>query len=139
MKKDWIWLIPIVFYFAGVFFIPNMDVESLTDKGFANQEEYSYIDADGEEHEGRTLIDIKGIGSVLTYKDVYMASLPIFMLSLIFGKIIIDDNNEIGHVMFANCVLGVLLIWLTSTSTIVSTILFWLGIFAAGFAKGYRK
>lgn len=140
MKKinfapSWSLALVLAFYFAGAFLIPKQDIQSLKDAGIANQEEYAYTDSEGEEHEGETLIEFKGVGRVLTYSDIYLASIPMLFFSVIFAKFIFDDSKEMECMIFGNCVLGLLLIWLTSKDTIVSTILFWLGIFAAGYAN----
>ena len=127
----WAVLITLVFYFAGAFLMKDMDVECLKKRGLAKQEEYTYVDSEGEEREGETLIEIKDIGSVLTYKNVYMAPLVMWFFFLIVGKIILNEEGVNG-VIFGNCVLGCLLIFLTSTENILSTILYWLGILSAG-------
>ena len=126
-----------VFYSAGAALMKRTDVEPIKEMGVANQEEYTYTDSNGDDHEGQTLIEIKGLGSVLTYQDIYFASIPMFLISCIIGHFIFhgDDAREIEYAMFANCVLGVLLIRLTSTGNIASTILFWLGIIAASFVR----
>lgn len=141
MKKKFKWnafnwlILAIVFYFAGAFFMKPVDVEPLKKMGLAQQEEYTYEDSEGEEYEGLSLIWIKGLGNVLTYKDVYLFSIPLFLLSLCFNFVIFGNENyrylELQCVVLANCVLGVLLFRLTTKGQIISTILFWLGIVAS--------
>lgn len=127
--------LPVVFYFVGVAFIEKNNIEPLKRFGYAEQEEYSYVDMDGEEHEDNTLIKIDGLGKILTYEDVYRASIYMFTLALIFGFIVnngeLEGVNEFKYVIFANCILGVLLIWLTTRDNWIATLFFWLGIIAA--------
>lgn len=129
----------IVFYAIGLFFMPYQDVDRLEKSGFAKQETYTYTDSDGEEHEAETLIELEGIGNVLTYKDVYLSSIPFLVISLILARLIFNDDkadrNELRFWMYTNSVIGVMLIWLTKKSCIVSTILFWAGIVMAHFAE----
>lgn len=139
LKSPIFWIVlALVFYFSGAFFMENPDIEPLKNKGIAKQEEYYYEDSDGEEHEGQTLIEIKGIGRVLTYSDIYLASIPLFLIAIFIGGFVLNNGevfrnpDELKHVIFANCILGVLLIWLTTKGNIPSTVLFWLGIIAAG-------
>ena len=134
MKKisDWLRssgflvLLTLLFYVAGVFCMKTPNVEELRQSGVATQEEYTYVDSEGEEHEGETLIDITGIGRVLTYKDVYLALIIGAFLFTKEGDIV--NSGELRHVVFANCIIGVFIIWLTPKTNILSTILYWLGI-----------
>lgn len=134
-SSTWKLLIPLAFYFTGFFLIEPTDIEQLRAEGVAEKEEYVYTDSEGEEHEGQTLITVKGLGEVLTYKDVYMSSIPLFILSMIFGKIALNSDNELGCAAFANCIIGVFLLWLTSRTTIISTAMFWAGILSVGFVE----
>ena len=122
--------LPVVFYVVGVAFIENNNIEPLKRFGYAEQEEYSYVDRDGEEHEDETLIKIDGLGKILTYQDVYLASIPMFALALIFGVFVnngkLESVDEVKYV-----VLGALLIWLTTRDNWIATLFFWLGIIAA--------
>lgn len=138
LKSPIFWIVlALVCYFSGAVLMERPSVEPLKEMGIAEQEEYYYEDSDGDEHEGQTLIDISGIGRILTYSDIYLASIPIFFIALLFGGLILNDGDvfrnpdEIKHVVYANCILGVLLIWLTTEGNIPSTVLFWLGIIAA--------
>lgn len=110
-------------------------MERLEKEGVAEQEEYVYTDSDGEEHEGLSLVTVKGLGKVLTYKDVYRSSIMMLLLSLIFGEIALNSNDELGCIAFANCVIGVFLILLTSRATIIPTVLFWAGILSVSFIQ----
>ncbi len=139
LKSPIFWIVlALVCYFSGAVLMETPNVEPLKEIGVAEQEEYTYEDSNGDEHEGETLIDIRGIGRILTYRDIYLASIPIFFIALLFGGFILNNGDvfsnpdEIKHVVFANCILGVLLIWLTTVGNIPSTVLFWLGIIAAG-------
>ncbi len=110
----------------------RQNVEPLKQIGVANQEEYTYVDREGEAQEGETLLSIKGIGRVLTYKDIYFASIPMFLISLFLGHVIFSTvgtgKNDLLYVLFANCILGLLLIYLTTKGNIIPTALFWAGI-----------
>ena len=56
------------------------------------------------------------------------------------GEITNSNNDEqIGWIIFGNCILGLLLLPLTSKGNIPSTVLFWLGIIAATFLKKPNK
>lgn len=127
--------LPVAFYTIGIFFIERNHIEPLKQLGYAEQEEYSYVDNDGEEHEAETLIKIDGLGKILTYQDVYLASIPMFILALIFGVFVsngkLESVDEVKYVVFANCILGALLIWLTTRGNWIATLFFWFGIVAA--------
>ena len=95
LNSTWFKLfLPVVFYVVGVAFIEKNNIEPLKRSGYAEQEEYSYVDRDGEEHEDETLIKIDGLGKILTYQDVYLASIPMFMLALIFGVFVNNGKLE---------------------------------------------
>lgn len=131
--------IPLVFYFAGAFFIHRADVEKLKKMGVAEQEEYTYYDSEGDEQEDETLISIIGIGDVLVYENIYFASIPLFFIAMIIGMVVyrdMDSKHELEHVVFANCILGLLLIRLSLPKNIIPTILFWLGIISAYIGLG---
>lgn len=121
----------VAFYFAGAFLIPKQDVDSLS---YANQEEYDYDDDEGEEHTSVSLIRIDGIGKVYTYKDIYCMSVPMFVLAMVFGVAVFnrkDTDTSLRCIILANCVLGVLLIRLTTKDFIWPTVFLWLGIVTA--------
>ena len=133
------WLIlTLVLYFVGFFLIKSPDTRILKEAGLAEQEEYVVTDQDGEEYFTESLIDVKGLGKVLTYHEIYLSSIPLFFVSMFLGCIIFNGGEisttrmSIRHAIFANCILGLLLIWVTSKANIPSTVLFWLGIFTAG-------
>ena len=145
--KFWLpFILTVAFYFSGAFFIKQPDIEKLKNMGIAHQEEYTYVDRYGEEHDDETLIEIKGIGGILTYKDIYGAAVALIVPSMFVGWLIFGSNGErtpsskdsLKHIMFADCILGLLLIWLTSKENIPSTILYWLGIISAGFWAYYN-
>lgn len=136
LNSTWFKLfLPVAFYVAGIAFIERNNIEPLKQLGYAEQEEYSYVDRDGEEHEDETLIKIDGLGKILTYQNVYLASIPMFILALIFGVFVnngkLESVDEVRYVVFANCILGALLIWLTTRDNWIATFFFWLGIIAA--------
>lgn len=138
-KYDFLIVISIAFYIVGIFFIHNSNSEWLKDIGVAKQETYVSIDSEGEEYEHESLIEINGIGPILTYKDVYLVTIPFLIASMIFGKMIFPSidhpNNELRFIIFTNCIIGLLLIWLTTKPNIVSTILYWCGILTANFVN----
>ena len=136
LNSTWFKLfLPVVFYFVGAAFIEKNTIDPLKRLGYAEQEEYSYVDRDGEEHEDETLIKIYGLGKILTYQDVYLASIPMFTLALLFGVFVhngkLENVDEVKYVVFANCILGAFLIWLTTRDNWIATLFFWLGIIAA--------
>lgn len=133
------WLVlTLVLYITGFFLIKSPDVGILKKAGLAEQEEYIVTNQDGEEYFAESLIDVKGLGKVLTYQEIYLFSIPLFFASMFLGCIIFNGGEisttrmSIRHAIFANCILGLLLIWVTSKANIPSTVLFWLGIFTAG-------
>lgn len=140
----WLFL-TLVLYFTGAFLIKSPDTGILKDAGLAEQEEYIVADQDGEEYFTESLIDVKGLGKVLTYKEIYLFSIPLFFASMFLGCIIFNGGEistsrmDIKHAIFANCILGMLLIWVTSKENILPTVLFWLGIFAAGIGLTFDK
>jgi len=139
-KKDkaiWGIILVLVFYFSGAFLMEPVNVEPLAEKGLASD------DYDNE----NSLMEIKGIGTILTYRNVYLASIPMLLIAPIIGILlykkgeITNSNNDeqIGWIIFGNCILGLLLLPLTSKGNIPSTVLFWLGIIAATFLKKPNK
>lgn len=140
------WLIlTFVIYVLGFVLLKSPDVSQLREYGLGGRDSYFVTNADGEEYVSESLIRIDGIGKVLTYKDVYFFSFPLFFLSMIMGCIIFKGGEistskmDIKHAIFANCVLGLLLIWVTTKENILPTILFWLGIFTAGISLMFEK
>lgn len=129
----------LAFYFSGYFLAEKIDVEPLKEMGIAKQEEYVYSDSNGDDHEGQTLIEIKGLGEILTYKDVYLASIPMFLIVLIIKHILYEKEDDLKYLIFANCILGCLLVRVTSKGNIPSTVLFWLGIIAATYLRKTDK
>ncbi len=134
-RQFW-FIIPFAIYASGALLIEKTDISFLKARGYAEQEEYTYYDREGEEREGITLIRIKGLGKVLTYSDVYLSSVVLFVLFPLMGRCIFGNNNEsVGDtksVIFGNCVLGVLLVSLTTKGNILPTCLFWVGIIVSG-------
>lgn len=134
-------ILAIVLYTIGILLIPQSDFSVLKKYNLAEQDEYTYYDSDGEEHEGSSLVVIANVGKILTYKDVYFMSLYIFVLAMFFGSIIMGKGpkttslESLQHIIFANCILGVVLIILTQKQTILPTIFFWFGIISAYIAS----
>lgn len=128
----------VALYIGGITLMKSTDIESLKEMGYAEQEEYSYTNSDGEDVEGETLISIKGIGKVLTYKDVYLAAFPLLVFTIIFWEIPIKnvDNSNSGmgkQIFFSFSLLGIALIWLTTKGFHLSTVMFWLTIIISCF------
>lgn len=137
-KKPTLFLIiAVAFYFSGVLFIKPDDIERLKEDGIVRQRDYTYVDSEGEEHEGSTLIEVVGMGKILTYRDVYFSSVGMFVVAMVIGALLFGggekttSDESLKHIVFANCILGVLLIRLTTKDTIWSTVMFWLGIIVA--------
>lgn len=140
LQSPMFWLIlTFVIYVLGFVLLKSPDVSQLREYGLGERDSYFVTNADGEEYVSESLIRIDGIGKVLTYKDVYLFSFPLLFASLIIGSIMFNggvstSRMDIKHAIFANCVLGLLLIWVTTKENIIPTILFWLGILTAGVA-----
>lgn len=108
------------------------------DRDSLHVEQFVYTDSDGEEHEEECLIEINGIGKVLSYSDLYFSTLPFLIFSCILARVIFNSTDEIRSMIYTNCVLGLLLIWLTTKNTAISTIFYWGGIITASFIP-YKK
>lgn len=130
-------IVAVAFYVVGAAFLKTTNIERLTESGIAQQNEYTYTDSGGEEHEEVSYIKSAGIGKILTYNDVYYASVAMFIIAMVIGGILWGDglntksDESLRHIVFANCILGVLLIWLSSKETIWATVFFWLGVVMA--------
>lgn len=129
----------IAFYSAGVICMMKPDSETLNRSGLGEQEEYTYYDSEGEEHTSVLLYNIEGVGKILTYRDAYFLCIPLFVISLFFNRIAYGEEKHGEHefhtVIFDNCLLGVLLIYMTTKGYILSTVFYWLGIIAADIAR----
>lgn len=124
-------VLSVVLYLAGLLLIHKPNIEHLKHCGVVNQEQILYYDSNGDEHESESLIDVRGIGRILTYTDIYIATIPFLIISLVLAKIVFNSTDEVRCVIFTNCILGVLLLWLTSKPNVISTILYWGGIITA--------
>lgn len=123
----------VVFYLVGLFLIQKPNIESLKQHGIIKQEQTTYIDKDGEEHEDKSLIEIVGFGQVLSYQDIYFATIPFLIVACVLAKVIFNSTDEIRFMIFTTSILGLLLVWLTSKPNVVSTILYWCSIITASF------
>lgn len=132
---DWLLVYAVAFYMIGACLMKREDAGLLIERGYAKQESYTYFDGDGEEHEGETLVELSGLGKVLTYKEVYFATIPFWVVSWFIGGVLFNSKDELRFMIYTNCILGLLLIWLTTKPNIVSTVLYWCGIFAAYLAR----
>lgn len=132
-------LIVFLFYLIGLFVAPNIDIDRAKRLGIIKQECEVYIDNDGEEHEYEPLIEIIGYGRVLGYKDIYIATIPFLLVSCILAKIIFRSTDELRFMIYTSCILGLLLIILTTRQSILSTILYWCGIFTAAYILHYDE
>ena len=130
-------LLPIILYFVGIVFIQRNDIGRLKYLGYAEQEEYTYVDRNGVEHEDESLIKIDGLGKILTYQDIYLSSIYMFVLAIVFGLLMnegtLEGVDQFKYVIFANCIIGALLVLLTTSDNWIATVFFWLGIIAAYF------
>ena len=124
-------------YFAGVFFI-HEDETALSNYGIQREHTF-YVDREGEEHEEEGLLEFEGIGKVLSYKDIYLSPFLLIIGSVFLAKALHINTNDISCLIYTNCILGFLLIWLTTRSNLTSTILYWLGIISAYFANEYGR
>ena len=134
-----------VLYFAGFILIDNPDSSYLSEAQFGGREVAFVADHDGEVYLSESS-DVEALGrvKVFTYQDVYLFSIPLLFASLIIGGIIFNggvstSRMDIKHAIFANCMLGLLIIDITSKENIPSTVLFWLGIFTAGISLMFDK
>ena len=132
-------VLSIIFYTIGAFCMNRQNIDYLENIGIAEQKEYTYTDSEGDEHEGETLIDLQGVGTILTYRDVYLSSPALFVLAIVIGCISTgqkpletDSDRQLDFVVFMNCILAYFLIRLTTHGNLYSTIFFCLGILAAG-------
>ena len=108
----------LILYLVGAVFVPSINM-----------------------HEEMSLIKIKGIGKVLTYKDLYLSSATLFIPLSFIGALLYDGDlygnrgsiNAIKSVVFGNYIIGIGLIALSTKEHIISSVFFWLGIVAASF------
>lgn len=130
-------LLPIFLYCIGAAFVQRNNIDRLKYLGCAEQEEYTYVDRDGEIQEGESLIKIDGLGKILTYKDVYISPIYMFVLALMFGAFMnegyLKGEDQFRYMIFANCIIGIFLVSLTTSENWIATAFFWLGIVAAYF------
>lgn len=138
-------ILSIVFYTIGILCMNRQEVDYLKHIGIAEQNEYTYTTSDGEEHEGETLIDIQGLGPILTYRDVYLSSPALFVFAIVIGCFSTgqqptktDSDRQLDFVVFMNCILAYFLIRLTTHENLYSTIFFCVGILAAS-TRNYGK
>ena len=125
ITPDTILAFAVFFYLVGLFLIHRPNIEPLKQRGVIRQEQITYTDINGEEQEGETLLEIVGIGPVLSYRDIYLATIPFIVIACILARVIFNSTDEIRFILFTTSILGLLLIWLTTKHNIVSTILYW--------------
>ena len=132
-------VLSIIFYTIGAFCMNRQNIDYLESIGVAEQKEYTYTDSEGDEHEGETLIDLQGVGKILTYRDVYLSSPVLFVFAIVIGCFSTgqqptetDSDRQLDFVVFMNCILAYFLIRLTTHDNLYSTIFFCLGILTAG-------
>lgn len=116
--------ITLCLYLTGGFLIREEETS-------VQRESFVYYDSEGEEYEGEKLIEIEGIGKVLSYSDIYLSTLSFLIISAILAKVIFNNSSPEWFLIYTNCILGLLLIWLTTKSNVISTILYWCGIITA--------
>ena len=134
-----------VLYFVGFILIDNPDSSYLSEAKFGGREVAFVADHDGEVYLSESS-DVEALGKVkvFTYQDVYLFSIPLFFASMIIGCIVFNgevstSSMDIKHIIFANCILGFLLLEVTTKENIIPTILFWLGILTAGISLMFEK
>lgn len=131
-------IMPLVLYAVGAILMKTPDLGRLREVGLTHQEEHVIVNPDGGEYYATdSMVEIDGIGSILTYRDLYYFAVPLFFASLFLGCLIFKgtistSEMDTRHVIFSHCILGLLLIWVTSKENIPSTVLYWLSIFAVG-------
>ena len=80
---------------------------------------------------------LEAAAGIISYKTLYLAPILLNFLAMFIGGFVLNDgevfNNpdQFKYAVFSNCILGSLLVFMTTEETIVPTILFWLGILAA--------
>jgi len=134
MKKTNLFLLlTVLFYVAGVLV---MVIPDKKEPGSIGQEEYQYTRRDREKRPGISLHNVKGLGKVLTYEDVYWGSVSLFLPALICGLLVFGKKrDELNVLIFTNCMIGVFLIRVTDAGHIIPTLLFWGGIIMAAIAN----
>lgn len=75
----------------------------------------------------------KAIGRVLTYKDIYLTAPLMSAIVLIFGEIVLKKADEIKYMIFGECLLGCLLLSITTTDKAIPTILYWVCVVIIGY------
>lgn len=131
-NKSWLLILSVVLYFVGAAFIPNESVERLKSLGYAEQNDYTWIDHGGEEHEDRSTLKIEGVGKVLTYRELYSFSCVLIIPILLIGRWLFGKSqDELRTIIFGNSLIGIGLIVVSTKAHLMSTIMFWLGIIAA--------
>lgn len=137
-KVEFILILVVGLYIGGGFALPHTK-EYIQDTGVIHQTEMIYADDEGEEREDVSLIEIEGIGKVLDYKNIYIeATISLLIISCLLGRVIFNSTDEIRFMIYTNCVLGILLLCLTTKPYMLSTFLYWCGIIVASFLPDKR-
>lgn len=110
------------FYFIGFFLIPSTDLSYLTRVNAFNDKVYT--DDDEWLTSDEYSMNIKGIGKVVTYRELYYAPMLLCIWFVIAGV----DNKK--SVPFMVSIIGILLIYLTTIDKIIPTVCFWLSLIA---------
>lgn len=122
-------LLAFLLYSVGVCFIAEEKPQHiLGETTIVPRKEYVYTDSEGEEHESKTLIEMRGIGKIITFKDIYLSAVSLMIPILIVGRITLGNSNELQHLLFGFCIIGVFLVWVSTKHNTLSVILYWLCI-----------
>lgn len=115
----------IAFYFIGFFFIPSSDLSYVVDSKIMNTIGHIHPDEEGGYSIDDYSIEIKGIGKILTYKELYITPMLLCIWFVIAGAY----NNKMS-VPFMVSIIGIFLIYLTTIDRIIPTVCFWLSLIA---------
>ena len=121
---NWMFVAMIGFYFIGFFFIPSSDLSYVVDSKIMNTIGHIHPDEEGDYNIDDYSIELKGIGKILTYKELYITPMLLCIWFIIAGV----DNKK--SVPFMVSIIGILLIYLTTRDKIIPTVCFWLSLIA---------
>jgi hypothetical protein len=132
-----LWILTFLFYGIG-FIICSGDYVTDSDSVWSEFEEVQIFHV--EDYYGE---------KVFTYNGIYNASFLMSVVSILVGGLlfnwlysipshIFNENKFVRTIIFGDAILGVLLIRLTTSETIIFTILFWLSLVCAFFADLFR-
>ncbi len=139
-RTSWLLIIPLTLYMLGALFIPKSNSDKLKQTGLAYQEEYTWVDKEGEEHEEQSLLTVYGVGRVLTYVDVYSSLIVLFIPILVAGRLIYGEcQDERRTLLLGASIIGFGLISISTTENVVSSVCYWVGIIAFSVITGQKS